>query len=81
VEEEDRDGAARLRLVVHPGVGPLDPEAVAGAFVEALGRGSGAERVMGLAWREAALVRVERRPPLATASGKLLHLHVGRDGP
>ena len=30
---------------------------------------------MGLAWREAGLLRVERRAPLVTASGKILHLH------
>jgi hypothetical protein len=81
VEAEGHDGSARLRLLVHPAVGPLDPEAVSRAFVAALGQGSGPERVMGLAWREAALVRVERRPPLATSSGKVLHLHVGRDRP
>jgi hypothetical protein len=78
VEEEGGDGSARLRLLVHPDVGPLDPEAVGGALITALSNGSGAERVMGLAWREAALLRVERRIPLTTASGKLLHLHVGR---
>jgi hypothetical protein len=81
VEAEGHDGSARLRLLVHPAVGPLDPEAVSRAFVATLGQGSGPERVMGLAWREAALVRVERRPPLATPSGKVLHLHVGRDRP
>lgn len=81
VEEEGRDGSAWLRLLVHPGVGPLDPEAVGAAFVAALSHGSGSEKVMGLAWRDAALVRVERRAPVTTASGKLLHLHVGQDRP
>jgi hypothetical protein len=27
-------------------------------------------------WLEARLLRVERREPLATVSGKILHLHV-----
>jgi hypothetical protein len=81
VEEEGRDGSARLRLLVHPDVGPLDPDAVGGAFVAALSNASGPERVMGLAWREAALVSVERGAPLATASGKVLHFHVGQDQP
>jgi hypothetical protein len=78
VEEEGRDGSARLRLLVHPDVGPLDSRAVGEAFLAGLSNGSGNDRVMGLAWREAALIHVERRAPLTTASGKVLHLHVGR---
>jgi hypothetical protein len=30
---------------------------------------------MALEWRQSGLLRVERRPPLATAAGKVLHLH------
>jgi hypothetical protein len=78
IEEEGHDGSARLQLLVHPAVGPLDPDAVSRAFGAALGQGSGPERVMELAWRDAALVRVERRAPVATPAGKVLHLHVGR---
>jgi hypothetical protein len=26
-------------------------------------------------WRDAGLLRVERRPPVATETGKVLHLH------
>jgi hypothetical protein len=48
------------------------------AFLEGIGRGSGANRVMALAWRDAHFVRVERRPPIRTAVGKILHLHIGR---
>ncbi|MBI4572309.1 MAG: hypothetical protein HY713_03360 [candidate division NC10 bacterium] len=78
VEDEEEDGGARLRLLVHPAIEPVDPDAVAGVFLEAIGSGSGAERVMGLAWRSAGLLRVERQPPLTTGSGKILHLHVNR---
>ena len=81
VEEEAGDGEPRLRLLVHPGVGPLDADAVADTFLAALSTGSGVERVMGLAWREAGLLRVERRPPLTTVSGKILHLHQQRGPP
>jgi hypothetical protein len=77
VEDEDADGEPGLRLLVHPAVGPLSPEAVAEAFLAAIGAGRGAGRVMSLAWRDARLLRVERRAPLATASGKILHLHAG----
>ena len=78
LEEEDRDGEPRLRLLVHPAVGRVDVDAVAKAFWEAIGPGSGVERVMALSWRGAGFLRVERLPPLATASGKILHLHQNR---
>jgi hypothetical protein len=75
LEEEGDDGQARLRLLVHPRVGSLHDAAVADAFLEAIGQGSDSERVMAVQWRQAGLLRVERRPPLTTASGKVLHLH------
>jgi hypothetical protein len=31
-------------------------------------------------WRDAGLLRVERRPPLVTAAGKILHLHANGGG-
>jgi hypothetical protein len=84
VEDEDETGRARLRLLVHPALGPVDPQAVAATFLGAISEGVGAERVMGLAWRDAGLLRVDRRPPLTTAFGKIQHLHVspqrGRTG-
>lgn len=76
VEGRADDGHPAVRLLVDPAVGPLDPAAVAQEFLEAIGAGSGAERIMGAVWRDARLVRVERRPPLTTASGKILHLHL-----
>src|SRR5262245_6104317 len=75
VEDEGPDGLPRLALVVHPSVGPVPAAAMARAFLAAIGGGSGAERMMGIVWREAELVRVERRPPLLTESGKILHLY------
>lgn len=81
VEAEARDGRPRLTLVVRPDVGPVDPDAVTRAFLDALGSGAGAERVMSLAWRGADLLRVERRAPATTATGKILHLHLERSHP
>jgi hypothetical protein len=78
IEEHDAEGASRLRLLVHPTVGPLDAEAVADAFLSALGPGLGAQRVMAEQWRQLDLLRVERDPPLAEASGKILHMHQQR---
>ena len=76
VEEEGEAGEPRLRLLVSPRVGPVDPDAVGKAFLAALSAGSGVERVMGLMWRQARLLRVERRSPQPTDTGKILHLHV-----
>jgi hypothetical protein len=80
VEEEGEDGRPHLRLLVHPAVGPLSAEAVTEAFLGAIGGGSGVERVMGLVWREGRILQVERRAPVATASGKILHVHIDRQG-
>jgi hypothetical protein len=75
LEEEGSDGRPTLRLLVHPAVGTLEPAAVAEAFLSTLGAGAGAERIMTMQWRQAGLLHVERRPPIATAGGKILHLH------
>ena len=81
VEQEGAGGRPVLRLLVHPRVGPLDAAALVAAFLRAIGARSDGERVMELVWREADLVAVERRPPLATTSGKILHLHIESPGP
>jgi hypothetical protein len=77
VEEESPSGGPALRLLVHPRVGPVDAAAVETTFLDSIGSGSGAEKIMQLAWREARLLRVDRQPPLVTALGKILHLHRG----
>lgn len=77
VEEEDpASGRPGLRLLVHPRLGPLDPGALGRTLLESIGGGSGTERVMGLVWRDAGLLRVSREPPRTTAGGKVQHLHV-----
>jgi hypothetical protein len=78
LEAERADGRPELRLLVHPRLGPLDSAAVTETFLETIGEGDGAERIMALQWRQAGLPRVERRPPLVTGSGKILHLHQTR---
>jgi hypothetical protein len=75
VEDEGDDGRPRIRLLVRPEVGHIDADALAGAFLGAVASGSGVERVMGLLWQNSGLVRVERRPPFATPTGKILHVH------
>jgi hypothetical protein len=80
LEREDARGQPRLVLVVSPRVGAVDEAAVATAFLGAIGRDSSASRIAALLWREAGLLRVERRPPVAGPTGKVLHLHVDRPG-
>jgi hypothetical protein len=79
LETQGLDGRTRMSLLIHPAVGPLDPERVADEFLRLIGSGSGTRRVIELQWRQAGLLSVERRPPLATASGKILHLHQVRE--
>jgi hypothetical protein len=74
VEEEVVDsGRPRVRLVVDPRVGPVDPAALIDVMLRELGGGSGPEHVMGLAWRDAGVLGVERRVPYGTEAGKILH--------
>ena len=71
LEGDDERGRPYLKLLVHPDVGPVDDQALAGTFLDAMGRGRGVEKIMSRVWNEAKLLRVERRPPLLTASGKM----------
>jgi hypothetical protein len=78
IEDESPEGEPLIRLLVHPRLGPLDEQEVARALLAAIGHGSGAQRVMGLMWREAGLVRVERTEPHVNYAGKVLHLAQAR---
>jgi hypothetical protein len=75
LEEENSRSLRDYRLLVHPAVGPIDPKEVAETFFDAIGPGGGIERIMGTVWRDADSLTVERRPPLTTRSGKILHVH------
>jgi hypothetical protein len=81
VEAEDADGTPGLTLRVHPRLGAVPSDAIIEAFLSAIGAARGAEQVMGLAWRDARLLRVERQPPLVTPAGKILHLHITGSAP
>jgi hypothetical protein len=74
-EEQDARGRPSLVLVVSPKVGAVDGAAVMSVFLEAIGRGAGAARMVERFWQDAALLRVERRLPDVGASGKVLHCH------
>ena len=76
VDDESDDGAPHVRLLVHPRLGLVDTEAVRQTFLDAIGGGTGVERVMQLVWQEAGLPIVEHASPFATLSGKIQHVHL-----
>jgi hypothetical protein len=78
LDEESPDGKPRVRLLVHPRLGSMDPAQVRQTFLDAIGAGSGVERVMMLVWRDAGLPIVEREAPRVTSGGKILHVHLDR---
>jgi len=75
VEEQGPDSLPVLRLLVHPHVTIEQPEAVAEAFLAALGDHGGSGTVMEQVWRQAGMLRVERTAPVLTPSGKIRHFH------
>jgi hypothetical protein len=79
VEDADGDGRPRLRLLVHPNVGPADSARMMDVFLDALAAGSDAERLMVNQLRQERFLEVERAAPVATSSGKVLHLWSGRE--
>ena len=73
--EEDADveaGTARIRLLVDPAVGAVEPRAAGDAFL-AMSREAGLpfDRL----WREPTWLTVERRSPYVTEGGKIQHVH------
>lgn len=79
VENEGPQGEPRLHLLIRPELGSMDPKQVERVFFEALAPGSGASRVMGLTWRQAGILKIERRAPHTTTTGKIQHLHLARN--
>ncbi len=78
IEEELPDGRPRVRLLIHPAVGRVDPVLARETFLAALASGSDTHRSMAATWRDAGLVEVERRAPVAETIGKILHLRTTR---
>jgi hypothetical protein len=78
LEDEGSGGEPRLRLLVHPSIGEVDRAAVENVFLDAIGSLSPVHRTMESLWRSAGFFTVERRAPLVTAAGKILHVHSQR---
>ena len=78
LEEETDDGRPRLRLLVHPRLGPLNADAITECFLTAIGSASTVEQMMSSLWRDAKVLYVDHRIPQSTGAGKILHLHLNR---
>jgi len=72
IEEQEVDGRPRYTLLVNPSIGPVDETRLVAFFLDELGALRHHYRFMTNAWREAGIVRVQRRRPLATSRGKVL---------
>lgn len=74
--EHERDGVTRIEIAVAPGARVASDEALVEAVLGYLaGRGQ-AGRMMAEGWRRAGTLSVTRTPPRATATGKMLPLHL-----
>ncbi len=81
VEEEAPNGEPRLRLLVHPHLGPIDTASVAETFLTAVASRSIGDQMMASFWRDSGFFSVDRAAPLTTRAGKMLHLHSTRSPP
>jgi hypothetical protein len=78
VEEQDARGTPVLRLLVGPGVGPVDEAGVCETFLAELARLRASYGFMVEEIRSVDGLRIERRPPAASASGKVLPVVTNR---
>jgi len=74
IEDTREDGHARLRLLVHPKLGPLDPTLLCDVFVRAVGGDDETRSDMAAQWRDGGFLRIDRTAPHRTETGKILHL-------
>jgi hypothetical protein len=80
LEEEDEHGFTRLSVVVSPRVELRDETALIDLVLEELGSGEADAGISRTIWRQAGTLRVKRMEPVWTSRGKLLPLHMGREG-
>jgi hypothetical protein len=74
IEDEIEEGSPRIQLLIHPDIGPVVEEDALNTFFEAIGKGSGAEKVMSLQWKSSGMISVQREKPRTTETGKVLHI-------
>jgi len=80
LESEDSRGNTRLDVIVSDDVGEVDEQGVISLVLSELRKGSDTNRMMAEVWREQGVVKVRRGQPCVTAGGKLLPLHISREG-
>jgi hypothetical protein len=73
--EEDVDGLPKVSIVINPRLRELDERVVIDTVFKSLESCPGGE-IMAGKWRDGNTVRVLRREPYATASAKILPLHI-----
>jgi hypothetical protein len=78
VEQEGPAGEPLLWLVVHPEVGRLEEREVVEFFLGELAQLAPHAAMMAERWRDAGVVHLERRSPVVSPAGKILHLHTRR---
>jgi hypothetical protein len=78
--EEEIDGLPKVSVIVRPVLGHVDDQELVEAVLDHL-RSEPRNRLMADVWRDSATVRVVRREPYLTPAGKILPLHLARDGP
>ncbi len=78
--ETEVEGETRVKLVIAPGVGPLDEEQVIAFTLDELRRRTRAGRLQTQIWRDSGMLRVERSEPYLTPAAKIQPLHVERRG-
>jgi hypothetical protein len=80
MEEEDEQGFTRLSLLIDPGLSIAAEEDVLKVVMEALAHGSAGADSARAIWQQAGTLRVRRAAPVWTARGKLMPLHIARNG-
>jgi hypothetical protein len=78
VEEEGDQGLPKVSVLVSPGVGPVDDEAVVAAVLKALRTSPVGDPLWADLWSQGQTLRVLRREPYRTRTAKVLPLHTLR---
>jgi hypothetical protein len=78
--ESEIEGETVVKLVIAPGIGPLDEGQVIAYTLEELARRTRAGRMQTQIWRDSGTLRIERAQPYLTPAAKIQPLHVERRG-
>ena len=82
IEEEDKKGLNRLRLLVSPRLGEIREEKIVEVFIDLLRKAESSPESWAqsgsVMWNQARTVRVRRENPIPTKSGKILPFHIAK---